>query len=176
MIIQSATVAVHSEYEAIGIDTSIMQNNYIIRTGVLMLLISLFSGVCTIGVGYLAAKTAAGTARDIRRALFERVERFSNYEFDKFAVSSLITRTTNDITQIQMLIVMVIRIVFYAPILGIGGIIIALTTAPSMWWTSKRIRSTTCMGRAYPTSSSAWITWFASAPAKRAARPFNRAT
>ena len=135
MIIQSATVAVHSEYEAIGIDTSTLQNNYIIHTGVLMLIISLFSGVCTIGVGFLAARTAAGTARDIRRALFTRVEHFSNYEFDKFSVSSLITRTTNDITQIQMLIVMVIRIVFYAPILGIGGIIIALGTAPSMWWT-----------------------------------------
>lgn len=135
MIIRSATVAVQSEYEAIGLDTSVLQNNYIIRTGLIMLLISLISGVCTIGVGYLAAKTAAGTARDIRRVLFERVEHFSNYEFDKFSVSSLITRTTNDITQIQMLIVMVIRIVFYAPILGIGGIIIALSTAPSMWWT-----------------------------------------
>lgn len=135
MIIQSATVALTSEYEAIGIDTTSLQNNYIIRTGVIMLLISLFSGACTIGVGYFSAKTAAGTGRDLRRALFERVESFSNYEFDKFSVSSLITRTTNDITQIQMLIVMVIRIVFYAPLLGIGGIIIALSTAPSMWWT-----------------------------------------
>ncbi len=135
MIIRSATVAIQAEYEAIGVDTTTLQNDYIIRAGVFMLLISLFSGVCTVGVGYFAAKTAAGTARDLRRALFERVESFSNYEFDKFAVSSLITRTTNDITQIQTLMVMVIRIVFYAPILGMGGIIIALTTAPSMWWT-----------------------------------------
>lgn len=135
MIIRSATVAIQAEYEVIGVDTTALQNDYIVRAGVFMLLISLFSGVCTVGVGYLAAKTAAGTARDLRRALFERVESFSNYEFDKFAVSSLITRTTNDITQIQTLMVMVIRIVFYAPILGIGGIIIALTTAPSMWWT-----------------------------------------
>jgi ATP-binding cassette, subfamily B, multidrug efflux pump len=135
MIIRSATVAIQAEYEAIGVDTSTLQNNYIIRAGALMLLLSLFSGACTVGVGYFAAKTAAGTSRDLRRALFERVESFSNYEFDKFAVSSLITRTTNDITQIQTLMVMVIRIVFYAPILGVGGIIIALSTAPSMWWT-----------------------------------------
>lgn len=135
MIIQSAAVAIQAEYQAIGIDTSTMQNNYIIRAGVIMLAISLFSGACTIGVGYFSAKTAAGTARDLRKALFERVESFSNNEFDRFSVASLITRSTNDITQIQMLIVMVIRIVFYAPILGIGGIIIALHTAPSMWWT-----------------------------------------
>jgi len=135
MIIQSATVAVYTEYEVIGIDTDELQTNYITRSGVLMLIISLFSGMCTIGVGYLSAKTAAGLARNLRRELFTRVSGFSNYEFDKFSVSSLITRTTNDITQIQMLIVMMIRIMFYAPILGIGGIIIALSTAPSMWWT-----------------------------------------
>jgi ATP-binding cassette subfamily B protein len=135
MIIRSAAVAIQAEYEVIGFDTSTMQNNYIIKAGMFMLALSLFSGICTVGVGYFSAKTAAGTARDLRRALFERVESFSNYEFDKFSVSSLITRTTNDITQIQMLIVMVIRIVFYAPIIGIGGIIIALRTAPSMWWT-----------------------------------------
>lgn len=135
MIIQSATVAVYAEYEIIGINTSDLQNSYILTAGMYMLAISLFSGVCTVGVGYLSAKTAAGTARDLRRALFERVESFSNTEFDKFSVSSLITRTTNDITQIQTLIVMMIRIVFYAPILGIGGIIISLQTAPSMWWT-----------------------------------------
>ena len=135
MIIQSAAVAIQHEYEFIGIDTSTMQNNYIIRAGSIMLALSLFSGVCTVGVGYFSAITAAGTARDLRQALFERVESFSNIEFDQFSVASLITRTTNDITQIQTLIVMVIRIVFYAPILGIGGIIIAMRTAPSMWWT-----------------------------------------
>ncbi|GAB5493330.1 MAG: ABC transporter ATP-binding protein [Phototrophicaceae bacterium] len=135
MIIQSATVAVYGEYEAIGINTSDLQNSYILTAGMYMLAISLFSGICTVGVGYLSAKTAAGTARDLRRALFEHVESFSNAEFDKFSVSSLITRTTNDITQIQTLIVMLIRIVFYAPILGIGGIVVSLQTAPSMWWT-----------------------------------------
>ena len=135
MIIQSAAVPIQAEYTAIGIDTTSIQTNYILRTAGIMLGIALFSGLCTIGVGYFAAKTAAGAARDLRKALFERVESFSNYEFDKFSVSSLITRTTNDITQLQMLIVMVIRIVFFAPILGIGGIIIAMRTAPSMWWT-----------------------------------------
>lgn len=135
MIIQSAAVPIQAEYTALGIDTTSLQTNYILRTAGIMLAIALFSGLCTIGVGYFAAKTAAGTARDLRKALFERVESFSNYEIDKFSVSSLITRTTNDITQLQMLIVMVIRIVFFAPILGIGGIIIAMRTAPSMWWT-----------------------------------------
>lgn len=135
MIFQSATVAVYAEYGAIGINTSDLQNDYILRAGGIMLLISLFSGGCMIGIGYLSAKTAAGVARDLRAALFERVENFSNNEFDKFSVSSLITRTTNDITQVQTLIVMFIRIVFFAPILGIGGIIISLQTAPSMWWT-----------------------------------------
>jgi len=135
MIIQSAAVPIQAEYTAIGIDTTSIQNNYIMRTAGIMLAIALFSGLCTIGVGYYSARTAAGAARDLRKALFERVESFSNYEFDKFSVSSLITRTTNDITQLQMLIVMVIRIVFFAPILGIGGIIIAMRTAPSMWWT-----------------------------------------
>lgn len=135
MIIQSAAVAIQAEYKAIGLDMSDVQTNYILRTGLLMLGISLLSGVFTITVGYLSAKTAAGISRNLRKALFEHIESFSNSEFDKFSVSSLITRTTNDITQIQTLIGIMIRMVFYAPILGIGGIVIAVRTAPSMGWT-----------------------------------------
>ncbi|MCB9461039.1 MAG: ABC transporter ATP-binding protein [Anaerolineaceae bacterium] len=135
LIVQAAVSAVKSEYEALGMDTNSLQTNYVVRTGLTMLAISLFSGVCTITVGYLAAKTAAGMARNLRRDLFTKVEGFSHHEFNKFSVSSLITRTTNDITQLQMLMVMLIRIAFYAPIMGVGGIIMALNTDANMWWT-----------------------------------------
>lgn len=135
MTVQAAVQAVKAEYEALGVDTGALQNNYVINTGLTMLAISLFSGVCTVAVGYLAAQTAAGMSRNLRGDLFRKVMSFSNLEFDKFSVSSLITRTTNDITQLQMLMVMLIRMVFYAPILAIGGIIMALRTDASMWWT-----------------------------------------
>lgn len=107
---------------------------YIIQTGFKMLGVSLLGGICSITVGFLAARIAAGLCQQLRIDLFEKVERFSNSEFDKFSTSSLITRTTNDITQIQTLLVMLIRIVFYAPILGIGGVIHALANSRSMSW------------------------------------------
>ncbi|MAU13751.1 MAG: ABC transporter [Anaerolineaceae bacterium] len=135
MLVQASVSAVKSEYDALGMDTGTLQNNYVISTGLTMLAISLFSGACTITVGYLAARTAAGMARNLRKDLFTKVEGFSHHEFNKFSVSSLITRTTNDITQLQMLMVMLIRIAFYAPIMGVGGIIMALNTDATMWWT-----------------------------------------
>jgi ATP-binding cassette subfamily B multidrug efflux pump len=134
MINQSAVVAVKAEYQALGVDTGKLQNGYITRTGIIMLLISLLAGASAITVGFLAAKTAAGSARDVRKDLFEKVERFSKAEFDKFSTASLITRSTNDVTQIQMVVIMLMRIVFYAPIIGVGGIIMALRTSTSMWW------------------------------------------
>jgi len=99
-----------------------------------MLALSLISGLATIIVGLLASRTAAGLARDLRKAVFKKVESFSNTEFDKFSTASLITRTTNDVTQIQMVMVMMMRMVFFAPILGIGGIIRAIGKSPNMWW------------------------------------------
>ncbi|MBN8635914.1 MAG: ABC transporter ATP-binding protein [Anaerolineae bacterium] len=134
MIVQAAASGIKAEYTALGLDTGAIQNQYILRVGGLMLAISLLSGACTIAVGFLAAKTAAGMARNLRRDIFQKVESFSNNEFDKFSVSSLITRSTNDVTQLQMLMVMIIRMVFYAPILGIGGIIKAVQTDAEMWW------------------------------------------
>ena len=134
MVVQAAVAAVKSEYEALGMDTAKLQNNYILRVGGIMLLLTLLSGVCTITVGYLSARTAAGTARDIRRDIFKDVENFSSVEFSKFSTASLITRSTNDITQIQMVIFMMVRMVFYAPILGVGGIIRVLGKDTSMWW------------------------------------------
>jgi ATP-binding cassette subfamily B multidrug efflux pump len=134
LINQSAVIAVKAEYQALGVDTGALQTNYILHTGIIMLLLSLLAGATTVTVGFLAAKTAAGSARDVRKDLFERVENFSNAEFDKFSTASLITRSTNDVTQIQMVVVMLMRIVFYAPIIGVGGIIMALGKSTSMWW------------------------------------------
>jgi ATP-binding cassette subfamily B multidrug efflux pump len=134
LINQSAVMAVKAEYQALGMDTGKVQSNYITHTGILMLLVSLLAGACTVTVGFLAAKTAAGSARDVRRDLFKRVENFASGEFDKFSTASLITRSTNDVTQIQMVVIMLMRIVFYAPIIGVGGIILALDKSTSMWW------------------------------------------
>ena len=134
LIIQMAVVSVKAEYSALGMNTNSIQNNYILRTGLIMLLLTLLSAGCTIAVGYFSAKTAGGLARDLRKKVFYKVENFSNAEFDKFSTASLITRSTNDITQIQMLVIIVMRMVFYAPILGIGGIFRALAKSTSMSW------------------------------------------
>ncbi|HEY62101.1 MAG TPA: ABC transporter ATP-binding protein [Anaerolineae bacterium] len=133
-ITQAAARATLAEYDALGMDTSRFQNAYIFRVGGQMLLIALISALATIGVGYLGAKIAAGLARDLRHVLYERVMRFSGAEFDRFSTASLITRSTNDITQIQTVTAIFVRMVFYAPIIGIGGVIKALDKSPSMWW------------------------------------------
>ncbi len=134
MVTQTAVGAVKAEYEALGIDTAKLQRDYVLRTGGIMLLISLFGGACTIAVGFLASRTAAGAARDIRKDTFAKVESFSSAEFDEFSTASLITRSTNDVTQVQMVIFMIIRLVFYAPIIGIGGVIRAIDKSANMWW------------------------------------------
>jgi ATP-binding cassette, subfamily B, multidrug efflux pump len=134
MISQMAVASVKVEYAALGMDTADLQTNYILRTGALMLLLSLLAVSCTIVVGFLSARTAAGSARDIRKDVFQKVESFSNTEFDKFSTASLITRSTNDVTQVQMVVIMIMRMVFYAPIIGVGGVIRALGKSSSMWW------------------------------------------
>ncbi len=134
MVVQASATQVKAEYAALGMDTTALQNNYIIHTGIIMLLFSLLSGACTIVVGYLSARTAAGMARNLRRAVFTKVENFSSAEFDRFSTASLITRSTNDITQVQMVVLMIIRMVIYAPIIGVGGVIRALGKSTSMWW------------------------------------------
>jgi ATP-binding cassette, subfamily B, multidrug efflux pump len=134
MIVQAAAAPVKAEYVALGMDTGKLASTYIMHIGLLMLLVTLLSGTCTIIVGYLAARTAAGLARDLRRNVFNKVESFSSTEFDKFSTASLITRSTNDITQIQMVVIMMMRMVFYAPIIGIGGVIRAIGKSANMWW------------------------------------------
>jgi ATP-binding cassette subfamily B protein len=133
-ISQSAAGAVKAEYTALGVDSSKFQTAYILKTGLQMLLLSLASGLCTVAVGYLSARTAAGVARNLRQGVFKKVESFSSTEFDRFSTASLITRTTNDITQIQMVVIMMVRMVIYAPIMGVGGVIMAVNESSSMWW------------------------------------------
>ena len=104
------------------------------KTGVKMLGLALLGMAVSVLVGLLAAKAAARTGRDLRNRVFHKVIGFSNGEMDKFSTASLITRSTNDIQQIQMVTVMLLRMVAYAPIIGIGGIIKVLQTNTSMTW------------------------------------------
>jgi len=131
---QMATSAVKAEYIALGMDTTALQTNYIINTGISMLLLTLLSVMCTIAVSLLSSRTAAGLARDLRRNVFHKVQSFSNAEFDKFSTASLITRSTNDVTQIQMVVMIMMRMIIYAPIIGVGGVIRAIGKSSSMWW------------------------------------------
>ncbi|HMD87795.1 MAG TPA: ABC transporter ATP-binding protein [Anaerolineaceae bacterium] len=118
------------------VDTGVLSGNvnYIVQIGIKMVLITLLSAGCSITVGYFASRVAANTARDIRADLFKRVQTFSNPELDKFSPASLITRTTNDITQIQLLIVLMVRMLFYAAILGTGGAIMAVSESRTLSW------------------------------------------
>ncbi|HNX64458.1 MAG TPA: ABC transporter ATP-binding protein [Oscillospiraceae bacterium] len=134
MLRQMAVQFTKKEYTDLGVDTDKIQQEYIIKTGLIMLLITLIGAAATITVAFLSSKIAAGMARDIRRGIFSKVEGFSSNEFDKFSTSSLITRTTNDITQIQMLIIMGIRMMFYSPIVAVGGVIMAVRKGPSISW------------------------------------------
>lgn len=124
------------DYMADIVNTGVMTGNIndILQTGTKMILVTLLGTVASVIVGYLAALTAAGVAHDLRSDLFRRVEHFTSAEFDQFSTASLITRTTNDITQIQTVLVMMIRLVFYAPIMGIGGVIKAISSSASMSW------------------------------------------
>ena len=126
---QTGAIFVKQFYQQLGADTDAIQTRYILRTGGLMLLASLGLAVCAIAVGF-----GAGVARAIRSDVFRKVTGFTNAEFDRFSTASLITRSTNDITQVQMLITMGLRIVCYAPIIGIGGTVMALRKSTSMAW------------------------------------------
>ncbi|MEG2908829.1 MAG: ABC transporter ATP-binding protein [Erysipelotrichaceae bacterium] len=125
---------VKGEYKQIGIDTEAIQYGYLFNKGGYMLLIALLSTAAAIAVGFLAARVAAGVAKNMRNDVFDKVEHFSSAEFNKFSTSTLITRTTNDVQQIQMVLVMVLRIVIYAPIMGIGAVIKVVNSNASMTW------------------------------------------
>ena len=131
---QMTTAAIKEEYQALGVELTPIQTNYILRTGGIMVLLSLLSGVTNISVSFLAARTSASVARDIRKDVFTKVESFSSQEYNKFSTASLITRATNDVTQIQQVVFMIMRLLFLAPIMGIGGVIRAVDKSPNMWW------------------------------------------
>lgn len=116
------------------VDTGIVKGDidFIIRIGVIMLLVAAVSGACSVLAGYLSAKTAGGFGRDLRGKVFSHVESFSLQEFDKIGTPSLITRTTNDITQVQMVILMMMRIFVSAPIMCVGGVIMAVSMDPTL--------------------------------------------
>ena len=135
MLLSQAGISyVKNEYKAIGIDTDKEQINYIFSAGVKMIGVTLVGGISIVLVSFFASRVAAGLAKILRKDIFKKVISFSNNEFDKFSTASLITRTTNDIVQIQTFVVMMLRMIFYAPILGIGGIIKVLGTNRSMTW------------------------------------------
>lgn len=125
---------VKSEYVALGVDVDAIQTQYILNAGLKMLGIALLGSVAAMLSAYLSSRVGSGLARDLRRAVFEKVESFSNSEFNKFSTASLITRTTNDITQVQMLMIMMLRIVLFAPMMGIGALVKAITHSTSMTW------------------------------------------
>ncbi|NLK93850.1 MAG: ABC transporter ATP-binding protein [Clostridiales bacterium] len=134
IITQMSVSYIKDEYKNIGIDVDSMQSKYVLIAGAKMLSIALLSMAASVIVGYMAAKVSASLGRNLRAGVFKKVLSFSNTEMDKFSTASLITRSTNDIQQIQLLMVMLLRIVFYAPILGIGGVIKVLNTNTSMSW------------------------------------------
>lgn len=133
-ITQKAILFTQKEYEALGYDLHEMQMNYLLTTGGQMLALSLGMVAAAILVGLIASRTAAELAMHLRESLFTRVVSFGNEEMTKFSTASLITRSTNDIQQVQMVIVMLLRIVLYAPILGVGGIFRVMRTETSMAW------------------------------------------
>jgi ATP-binding cassette subfamily B multidrug efflux pump len=134
LLTQVSNVMVKQFYDELSVDTGAIRTRYVFKTGILMLLLTLAGAVATISVSLISARIAADIARRMRRDVFSKVVSFSNAEFDKFSTASLITRTTNDITQVQMLLIMGIRMLCYAPIMGIGGVIMAVNKSPSMSW------------------------------------------
>ena len=132
---QAAVAEVKNLYSNLGIDTDKVQNNYILSQGLLMLGVALISMVSAISIMLLSARVAAKLGKTLREKVFKKVLKFSTGELNKFSTASLITRSTNDIQQIQMLIAILFRVVVYAPIIGVGGFIKVLTTSDnSMAW------------------------------------------
>ena len=134
MLHSSAVAYTKGEYEAIGIDVGKMQTNYLWKTGAMMIGMTFIMVAAAIIVSLLSSRVGAGIGKELRSKVFTNVVRFSNSEMDKFSTASLITRSTNDIQQVQMVSTIMLRMVFYSPILAIGGIIMVLRTGAKMEW------------------------------------------
>lgn len=132
---QGAIAAVKNEYEAIGVSTTSISNKYIIKTGLQMLGVAMVTMVSAISIMFLSSRVAARLGKTLREKVFRKVLSFSNQEFNEFSAASLITRSTNDIQQIQQLLSILFRVVVYAPIIAIGGLITVVSTSNlSMAW------------------------------------------
>ena len=131
---QIAVQYVTAEYDAQGVDLNRVRNDYLWSVGARMVVMSLLMMATSIAVGYLASRVSAGVGRDLREQMYTRILAFSSAEMERFSTASLITRATNDIQQIQMVSVMLLRMVLYAPILAIGGIINVVRTGSGMGW------------------------------------------
>lgn len=131
---QSGAAFTGSFYSELGVDLTDVQTSYILKVGGYMLLIALLGGFASVTVSFFSSRIAAGVARKLRVDIFDRIESFSNNEFDKFSTASLITRCTNDVTQIQTLLMIGVRMLLYAPILAVGGVIMAVNKSSSMSW------------------------------------------
>lgn len=134
MLTGTAILAIQDEYKNIGIDTGTLQTNYILISGAMMLAIALLIMCLAVAVGLLGSRLAANLAMTLRSKVFSKVVSFSKTEMKSYGTASLITRTTNDIQQVQQIIVMLMRVVFYAPIIAVGGIIKTTSTSGSMGW------------------------------------------
>ena len=134
IVSQQAIAAAKAEYEQLGYDLNAMQMNYLLTTGGKMLGLAALGMAIAVIVGFIASRTAAKIGASLRSRLFERVLSFSDAEIQSFSAASLITRGTNDVQQVQMVSVMMLRMILYAPILAIGGIIMIARTNLSMGW------------------------------------------
>jgi ATP-binding cassette subfamily B protein len=133
--VQTSTHYIKAEYEAIGVNISKLQSNYVLTVGAKMIALAMIAMMASILVTFVSSRIAARMGRDLRSNVFNKVLSFSNTEMDRFSTASLITRSTNDIQQIQTSVIMIIRIVIYSPILAFGGIIKILNTNSTMTWT-----------------------------------------
>ncbi len=134
LISQTGPVMVKSIYQLLGADTDAIQTNYIIMDGLKMLGLTVLLTGCAIGAGFCLAQLGAGVGHDLRRDVFARVTYFNNNEMDQFSTASLITRSTNDITQVQNFLSMGLRMMCFAPIMGLGGLIMGLSKCVSLAW------------------------------------------
>ena len=134
IVTQAGVSFVASEYEALGMDVDSIQMHYILMSGLRMLAMALVIMLAAISVTFISARVAGRLGHDLRNSIYRKVMSFSSREYHKFSTASLITRSTNDVQQVQQVMTMMFRIVLYAPILGIGGVIKVLQTDSSMTW------------------------------------------
>ena len=131
---QTGAVLVKRFYQALGADTDAIQTRYILTVGARMLGLTLLLTVCAVSAGFCLSRLGAGVGRDLRRDVFTRVTYFNNAEMDQFSTASLITRSTNDITQVQNFLSMGLRMLCFAPIMGLGGLVMGLRKCPQLAW------------------------------------------